>query len=188
MQEMRNPKSKPTDIRYTPRHIIEPVRRVLGTIDLDPATSTLANQTVKAKHIFTEQDNGLDKTWFGNVWLNWPASKSRQFAEKLSIEKRLGRSQVKRAAVMLFNWDHSTQWFDHLNNLDPVYVLFNYRVKFPDETGKLYEVGRSQAIAFIRSHSHDDIGYDVCQVYKNAYAPHDCMVLQNRSVYERMKH
>ena len=46
---------------YTPPRIIEAARRTMGRIDLDPASSVKANETVKAQHIFTAADNGLDE-------------------------------------------------------------------------------------------------------------------------------
>jgi len=54
---------------YTPKHIFDK----LGVkFDLDPATSELANETVNAKNIYTVEDNGLEQSWFGKVWLNPP--------------------------------------------------------------------------------------------------------------------
>lgn len=41
---------------YSPPDIIEAARRVMGGIDLDPATNKVANRVVKAKRIFTPAD------------------------------------------------------------------------------------------------------------------------------------
>ena len=57
---------------YTPSKYIEAARQVMGTIDLDPASCELANQTVKASRYYTKEDNGLSKEWYGNVWCNPP--------------------------------------------------------------------------------------------------------------------
>ncbi len=57
---------------YTPSRHIELARAVMGDIDTDPATSEIANQTVKAKTIFTAENDGRDKQWTGRVWLNPP--------------------------------------------------------------------------------------------------------------------
>lgn len=46
---------------YTPSLIVEPVRRVLGGIDLDPASCAAANETVQATHYLSE--SGLAVPW-----------------------------------------------------------------------------------------------------------------------------
>jgi hypothetical protein len=45
--------------RYTPAEYIEAARKVLGGIDLDPATSPQAQRVVQATRYFTEKDDGL---------------------------------------------------------------------------------------------------------------------------------
>lgn len=71
---------------YTPSEYIEAAREVMGSIDLDPASNDFANQTVKAATYYTAETNGLNKEWYGNIWLNPPYSSTliKQFAEKLS--------------------------------------------------------------------------------------------------------
>jgi hypothetical protein len=55
---------------YTPLEIISLVKEVLGEIDLDPASSEIANKTVAAKNYFNSQ--GLENIWWGNVFVNPP--------------------------------------------------------------------------------------------------------------------
>ena len=57
---------------YTPGYIIEAAKKVLGTIDLDPASSDIANSIIKANIYYTIENDGLTKEWFGNIWLNPP--------------------------------------------------------------------------------------------------------------------
>ena len=57
---------------YTPAKYIESAREVLGRIDLDPASNDFANKTVKADRYFTEESNGLEQEWSGNIWMNPP--------------------------------------------------------------------------------------------------------------------
>src|SRR5262249_52907862 len=52
---------------YTPGEFIESARSVMGSIDLDPATSALAQEVVRATRFFTKDDDGLTKEWCGNV-------------------------------------------------------------------------------------------------------------------------
>src|SRR5207245_9111579 len=60
---------------FTPSEILEDARIVLEEIDLDPASDPETNpKAVKALHIYTEADDGLDpkNEWRGRVWLNPP--------------------------------------------------------------------------------------------------------------------
>lgn len=69
----RNPQHLSESVElYTPALIVEPSRRVLGRIDLDPASSPIANELVQARRIFTANENGLLYRWWGNVFLNPP--------------------------------------------------------------------------------------------------------------------
>ena len=52
---------------YTPGPIIEAARKVMGNIDIDPASSAAANETVMAKKYYTEETNGLEQEWKSNV-------------------------------------------------------------------------------------------------------------------------
>lgn len=63
---------------YTPEQFTDAARIVMGGIDLDPASSLIANERVKAKKIFTIDDNGLMQTWAGRVWMNHPFSKGEK--------------------------------------------------------------------------------------------------------------
>lgn len=94
-----------SDEHNTPHYLIEAAREVMGSIDLDPMSNELANKTVKAKTYYTKENNGLDKEWFGNVWLNPPFSLSRLAIPKLinSYEK----GDVTQA-VLLVKSDVST--------------------------------------------------------------------------------
>lgn len=59
---------------YTPARYIEASRRVMGSIDLDPASCEVANRTVKAAKYYSIEDDGLSQKWSGCVWLNPPYS------------------------------------------------------------------------------------------------------------------
>lgn len=62
---------------YTPPEILEIARRLMGTIDLDPASCAEANQIVEATKYFTQMDDGLLQQWHGRVWLNPPGGKTK---------------------------------------------------------------------------------------------------------------
>jgi hypothetical protein len=71
---------------YTPSDIIERGRKVLGTIDLDPASSMRANAVVKADAIFTASYNGFVRPWSGRVFLNPPGGSCD--SDGVMLEKR----------------------------------------------------------------------------------------------------
>lgn len=94
---------------YTPREFIEAARTVLGGFDLDPASSEIANATVKADRIFTAEDNGLSQEWpVGTIWMNPPYAQPLmgQFADKFAAEIRRGSS-----GIVLVNNATETAWF-----------------------------------------------------------------------------
>ena len=95
---------------YTPEKYIESARLVLGSIDLDPASSELAQKTVKAKVYYTAATNGLDKTWDCNtVWMNPPYS----MPEIQGFIDKLIESEVKEW-IVLTNNSSDTNWFHKL--------------------------------------------------------------------------
>ena len=69
--------SNETNEQYTPIDIIERARKVMGSIDTDPATSELANSRVQAPYIFTRDDGErtFEEHWHGNVFLNPPGGR-----------------------------------------------------------------------------------------------------------------
>lgn len=62
----------------TPPAVVEPARRLLGGFDLDPASTPEFNQSIQAEHIFTREDDGLSRHWFGRVFLNPPGGRLRR--------------------------------------------------------------------------------------------------------------
>jgi hypothetical protein len=95
---------------YTPSKYIEAARRVLGRIDLDPASNPVAQKTVKAEVFYTVDDDGLSKSWKGTVWMNPPytALVINRFLEKLCTHYEAGDVA---AAITLTNNNTDTSWF-----------------------------------------------------------------------------
>lgn len=130
---------------YTPKEFIEAATAVMGQIDLDPASSEIANKTVGAKQIYTIEDNGLEKPWFGNVWLNPPYASDLigKFAEKVVDE--LGN--IKQAIVLVNNATE-TEWFYGLATNATAICFPKSRVKFYTPDGKTGAPLQGQAIIY----------------------------------------
>ena len=103
-------RSSETDQWYTPAYIVDAAREVLGRIDLDPASSELANQTVKADSYYTVENDGVLHQWPGRVWMNPPyCGKAGAFIEHLIEQFEVGNTT---AAIVLLNANSvADRWF-----------------------------------------------------------------------------
>lgn len=117
---------------YTPSEYIESARRVMGTIDLDPASSDIANKTVMAARYYTKDEDGLRCPWFGNIWLNPPYSQPliSQFSGAV-VSKR----DDYDAAIILVNNATDTQWLQQIMNISDAICFIQGRIKFIDKNG-----------------------------------------------------
>lgn len=101
----------------TPRFYIELVRRVMGKIDLDPASCALTNAWIHAGHYFTIADDGLSKPWYGKVFVNPPYSKtngrSNQDIWAMKLEDEYFCGNVTEA-IILVKASLGYAWFKHL--------------------------------------------------------------------------
>lgn len=94
---------------YTPPHLLDAARELMGGIDLDPASCKIANENVQAERFFTQHDDGLAQHWSGRVWLNPPYARgiTDRFVDKLIGHVRAGDVT---SAVMLTNNATETEW------------------------------------------------------------------------------
>lgn len=118
---------------YTPPAFIEAARAVLGGFDLDPASSEVANDTVKAKRIFTAEDDGLSQDWpIGTIWMNPPYAQPLmgQFADRFTSEIRRGST-----GVVLVNNATETAWFQTMSAVCSAICFPKARIRFLDPAG-----------------------------------------------------
>lgn len=117
---------------YTPLPHIEAARGVLGAIDLDPASSDIANRTVRAGRYYTVDDDGLAHDWHGRLWMNPPYGEpAGRFVAKLA--DHLADGSVTAAIVLVSLHAMSAQWFSPL--FEGLLCVTNGRVKFTDQEG-----------------------------------------------------
>lgn len=131
---------------YTPKEYIEAARTAMGSIDVDPASSDIANEVVKAAEYYTAETNGLDKKLHGNVWMNPPYASDLigKFISKI-VEERADYDQ----AIVLVNNATETEWFNKLITVATAVCFPKSRVKFYMPDGKTGAPLQGQAVIYI---------------------------------------
>lgn len=119
---------------YTPPAYLEAARKVMGSIDVDPASSEIANRIVGATTFYSAKDDGRRKPWNGNVFMNPPYSQPlvSEFCELLV--KKYWNKEVKQACVLINNATETSFYHQLLNGCSAV-CMIKGRVKFLDEKG-----------------------------------------------------
>lgn len=98
---------------YTPKHIIDAVREVLGEIDLDPCSNSHTTPNVPANYLYTKEDNGLQYIWYDKVFMNPPYGYAiTEWVEKLKHDYEAGNVTE---AIMLCPASSGTEWFQRMN-------------------------------------------------------------------------
>ncbi len=133
---------------YTPIKYIELVRKVLGAIDLDPASCEYANKTVGATKFFTSENDGLKKNWHGRVFLNPPYGRKLigKFIDKLKTEFVQGHISE---CIVLINNATETTWFNDITEIASAVVFTHGRIKFNSEIKESKTPLQGQAFLYI---------------------------------------
>jgi hypothetical protein len=129
---------------YTPAEYVETARKVMGAIDLDPASSLEANAVIKAATFYTKADNGLDKHWYGRIWMNPP------YAQPLISEfaRKLVESPDVEQACVLVNNASETEWFQQLGSKAAASCSPRGRVKFWNPNGDVGQPLQGQSVLY----------------------------------------
>lgn len=108
---------KPTDEWYTPLEVVQ----ALGRFDLDPCAAPGHNT---ADHLYTKEDDGLSREWFGRVWLNPPYSQPliKQFVAKLA--------EHGNGIALLFNNCDNVMFFDTIFPEATAIKFLRKRIRF----------------------------------------------------------
>lgn len=116
------PDAGTSDEWYTPRHVIEAARVVLGGIDLDPASCATAQDVVRAGTFYTKEQDGLSLPWFGRVWLNPPYSYPgvQDFSGRLHADYQAGT--IDAAMLLINNTSVETAWCQRLLQRYPICI------------------------------------------------------------------
>lgn len=120
---------------YSPLELVSNARLVMGSIDLDPASSATANERIKAADYYTEEMNGLTLPWKGNIWLNHPFSRK---ANPLWVNKLItewGNGNITSACCITFAAT-SERWFQPLLQHPQCFLTPRTNYYLPDGTKK----------------------------------------------------
>lgn len=150
---------------YTPSEFIESARIVMGSIDLDPASSAIANERVKASIFYTKEDNGLEKEWSGNVWMNPPYAQPliQLFSDRVAEQFAAGNIIQ---AIVLVNNGTETKWFQTMAFHSSAVCFPKSRIKFLDPEGNPGAPLQGQAILYFgdngKSFANEFMQYGKC--------------------------
>ena len=135
--------------RYTPAEYIESARAVMGGIDVDPASSDEANETIGAGTFYTIHDDGLEHGWPGRVWLNPPyGGDQTPFISRLL--KQFAAGVTTQAIILVNSHATDTAWFAPL--WDHLLCFTNHRINFYGSPGS----GSTHGSVFIYLGPNDD--------------------------------
>ncbi len=154
---------------YTPPEFIEAARAVFRAgpgfhdpncddpfecdcsgIELDPATSEKAQETVKAPAYYTAEHDGLIHDWHGCVWMNPPYAQPLigKFVDKLIHHWQAGDVP---AAIVLVNNGTETAWGQKLLERASAVCFPAGRIKFHDAEGNPGAPLQGQMIVYLAS-------------------------------------
>ena len=133
---------------YTPDVYLDIARQTMGAIDLDPASSAIAQERVGAARHYTVEDDGLIQPWYGRVWLNPPytAGVVDQFAKKLADE---WDRQTITEAMWLSNNATETAWFVEIARISSAMLFPSGRIRFLAPDGERGTPLQGQVLAYI---------------------------------------
>ena len=117
-------RSNKTDCWYSPPHIVELIIQVLGEINLDPCADD--GRHIPAQEHYTFDDNGLEKPWWGKVYMNPPYSHPGVWMRKLQLEFETGNVDE---AIALVPAATDTNWLSPVLKTQPV-CFWKGRIKF----------------------------------------------------------
>jgi hypothetical protein len=127
------PASVPTVEWYTPPDYIEMERKVMGGIDLDPASNELAQSWIKAGTWYSKEQNGLILPRFGKVHVNPPYG--RDVEKWLSIEVDAYRNGQTECAILLLNRTGAAWYKARTKEVTAICEVYK-RIAFIDENGQ----------------------------------------------------
>jgi len=119
---------------YTPKKYIDAAVKVMGGIDLDPASSATANKIIGASKFYSRDDDGIQHEWCGRVRMNPPYSSDLIGEFTCKFIEEYGGVRISEGIVLVNNATE-TKWFADLVASASAIVFPTGRVKFLDSSG-----------------------------------------------------
>lgn len=113
----------------TPKNVVD----YFGPFDLDPATTKEQAERLGIPNYYTIETNGLDKSWWGRVWLNPPFSNKTEWIKKAREE--LDNPFVKEIYILLPMGVCTTLWHQYILGKSIIYIPPN-RIAFEGKDTK----------------------------------------------------
>jgi phage N-6-adenine-methyltransferase len=113
------------DLWQTPKWLIASLCEVFGAFDLDPCAPR-RRDNYTAKRGFTADDDGLNRPWFGKVFINPPYSNLAPWMNKIALE-----SVTLLTALVPARTD--TQWWHRAMQAGATILFLKGRLKFGDQ-------------------------------------------------------
>lgn len=103
---------------YTPKVFTDLARELMGSIDLDPASSCIANESVQARKFHTIDTNGLEGQWHGRVWMNHPFHRGEKACSKkcvkINCKKPTKKNPSRRGHCITKDIPSNSDWINKL--------------------------------------------------------------------------
>ena len=137
---------------YTPARYADLAKKVMGDIDLDPASCIAANQFIQAKRIFDIEDDGFSRKWAGRVWLNPPYGRGEEGSNQAAWSKKLideYKAGHVTEGMLLVNAATGNKWFADLWEFPICFV--DHRIRFISPRGDYSQPTHSNVIVYMGS-------------------------------------
>lgn len=133
---------------YTPRDLLDRIQECLKVIDIDPCSepwSVDRDFRVKAQHHFTKEMGGLDRPWFGKVFVNPPYGR---VLPKWVMKTYLAHDRGETSeTILLVPARTETLWFQYLWNATRL-CFVRGRLSFESPEGIKWAAGFPSVLAY----------------------------------------
>jgi hypothetical protein len=124
--------------------------------DLDPCSTSQANNLHEgqlARTIFTLEDDGLGKNWFGSVFVNPPygLTATGQSSQSIWLEYALNQYAEGNitSCILLLTSSHAYGWFDKVMLLPHAYLIRKLKFWTPQGIESAHQSPQGHILVFI---------------------------------------